>query len=373
MAVTSPPDTASQPTPTPAGVPARPPLVSARGGLAASLVLAGALHLVVAAGRGADWRAEGIALAVAGVAQVLLGIGVVASDRHALLWVATVLSTASASAWLVTRTAGYPIGPLDGLAPDPGGLEILVLAAELAAATLAAAALLTHGRLLGPAGTRWEVLAPVAVVVVAIPGLAVSGWADQAAHGPLSEHSHAAVVTGVPLSTLTPSERAQLGAELVAVRDLAVALPTLGDAREAGWSPVGGLGSYTGVLVVPPDPVRPGEPFDLARPLGLLYGGETAEAPVVAVEYAVWPDDGRAPGGFTGGDDVWHLHTGTCQVTVGSSTEAWVPLDEPLTGARCDAVGGALDPTTVWMLRVWAVPGWENPAGTFAHEHPALR
>lgn len=341
--------------------------------LAAALVLPGALHLVVAAGRGADWRGEGLALAVTGVAQVLLGIGVVVSDRPVLLWATTTLSTASAVAWLVTRTGGYPFGPFEGIAPDPSGLEIVILIAELGAATLAGAALLTHGRFLGPTGARFEVAAPLAVVVAAIPGLAVSGWADAAAHSPTSSHTHGTVgVTGVPLSTLTPAERAALGDELVAVRDLALALPTLADARRAGWTTVGTVGAYAGLLAVPPDPAAPGEPFDLGAPLGLLYASGADGAPVVGVEYALWPDDGREPGGFTGGDDVWHLHTGTCRVELGASSEAWIPLDEPQTGARCARVGGELDPTTVWMLRVWVVPGWENPAGTFAHEHPAL-
>jgi hypothetical protein len=347
--------------------------VSARGVLAAALVLAGALHLVVSAGRGADWRAEGLALALTGVAQVLLGVGVVVSARPALLWATTALSTASAVAWLVTRAGGYPFGPATGIAPDPSGLEVLVVVAELGAAALAGAALLTHGRLLGPTGARFEVLAPLAVVVAAVPGLAVSGWADAAAHGPLSSHTHGgAAVAGVPLSTLTPAERAVLGDELVAVRELALALPTLADARAAGWVPVGTAGPFAGLLVVPPEPATPGEPFDLRRPLGLLYAGEAADAPVVGVEYAVWPADGREPEGFTGGDDVWHLHTGSCRVGGRSSPEVWVPLDEALTGVRCRAVGGDLEPRTAWMVRVWVVPGWENPAGTFAHDHPAL-
>jgi hypothetical protein len=66
---------------------------------------------------------------------------------------------------------------------------------------------------------------------------------------------------------------------------------------------------------------------------------------------------------------MWHLHDGTCVADDGP----WaLPFEPTVTGADCSLVDASLTDTSSWMLRVWLVRGWENPAGTFAHDHPSL-
>lgn len=375
-ALTSGPETttpSAQPTPAPRGEPAA-RLVSGRGVLAGLLVFTGSMHLLVAAGRGVGWKLEGFALAVAGIVSLVLGLAVVVTDRRWAMWAALLVSTLGAATLSFTRTVGYPFGPYDATAPSPSGLELVLVATQLVAGTIAAAGLFTSGKVLGPRGWHIANLAPLAVAVAAVPGLAAGSWVQDAAGGLITgDHTHDTTVAGVPLSTLTADERAVLGGELVEVRDLALSLPTLADALEAGWSRVGVGTALDGLLAVPPQASgRPGT-FAIDRPLGLVYASDSPGAAVVGVEYALWPDDGEAPEGFTGGDDIWHPHAGTCTVVAGGGRpELHLPLDAAVTGVDCELVGGELDPETAWMLRVWAVPGWENPAGIFAHQHPAL-
>jgi hypothetical protein len=59
-------------------------------------------------------------------------------------------------------------------------------------------------------------------------------------------------------------------------------------------------------------------------------------------------------------------------LTNDDGTEFALTTDDALTGRDCEAIGATKQNRIGFMLRAWVVPGWENPYGVFAHDHPAL-
>jgi hypothetical protein len=348
----------------------RPPVSSVRGSLGALTFGVGSLHLAVAPGRAADWRAEGIALAVVGVLTIGLALAVLAHRSRNLL-IATSIANAFIVVTLVTtRSVGYPFGPWSSTTPAMGPYEIVVIVMSVVALALSLGALVSDAQHLGEPGWRFENLAPIAVVLAALPGFVTTQWADDAAHMQGSAHTHVHSSTGMGYQApLTTAQRAELGRELTVAASAVEAYPTLGAARAAGWVLVGGYTSGAGQMLVDPTIDSRSEPFALDRPSALLFESSVDEASLVGVQYNAWTVDGSTPAGFTGQSPMWHLHTGTC---VGNDATWAIPYDEMVTGAGCSRIEATYDDSTSWMLRVWLVRGWENPAGTFAHDHSAL-
>lgn len=363
------------------GMPAGPPpsapttSFSLRGLLAALVVMAGVLHLVVAPGRGADWFAEGLALSIIGVALLAVGLALVVSTHKTFLYIVIGIMTLLAIWIVVTRVGGYPFGPWSSVTPQMGPYEILILTLSIISLTLAGASLIVGINHLGASGLRFDTLAPLAIVFVALPGISLSKWVDNGAHILGSNHTHSHTVSsntpmpGMDHSTMmTTDERIQFGEQLVEARTAALQYPTLTDARAAGWILVGGYVSGAGQMLMNPTVDSQEQPFNAATPQGLLYASSIDSAPIVGVQYNTWTSDGSAPRGLIGQDMLWHLHTGTCEI--GESLTA--VYDEAVTGTACSQVNGALTNTTSWMIRAWVVPGWENSQGTLAHDNPLL-
>ncbi|MEY3567456.1 MAG: hypothetical protein RLZ19_1470 [Actinomycetota bacterium] len=339
--------------------PSRPPVTSVRG-LVASLTLAvGALHLAVAPGRSADWRAEGIALATTGTLMLALGVGVTLHRSRSFLVATSITNVIVIVALVASRTAGYPFGPWSNSTPSMGPYEATVLVVAVVALALSLGALVSDVEHIGQVGWRFENIAPMAVVLVALPGFVTTQWADDAAHVQGSAHSHVHTSpTGVGSpSPLTADERARLGDELTIA------------ARAAGWILVGDYTPGAGQMLIDPTIDSRNSLFALDRPSGLLFESSSDDANLVGVQYNAWTSDGSTPAGFTGQSPMWHLHDGTCVADDG----AWaLPLDQAVTGDGCARIDASFDDTSSWMLRVWLVRGWENPSGIFAHDHPAL-
>jgi hypothetical protein len=162
-----------------------------------------------------------------------------------------------------------------------------------------------------------------------------------------------------------PDDRAALEAQLKTSAAVPAQYPTAADATKAGyfqvtpWVP--GIGAhyinikYTGS-------------FDPAHPSILLYGGNEPTSPIVGVSYAVYAD--KAPEGFVGPNDYWHLHPALCMVG------AWVAGPDNTPGDLCKSVGGeqgdATDKSGLFMMHLWQVPGYESPWGLFSGENPNL-
>lgn len=345
--------------------------LSLRGVLAALLVALGALHLLVAVGRAHDWAVEGALLAGAGLVH-LLGATTVALTRNRRHLIALVAWLAVAVGALVfTRTAGYPFGPFAEYAPSLSSYEFVVLGLSLVNAALLVGVLLVDVELLGHGGWRFDTLAPLAVIVAAVPGLATTRWVDDASSLAGSGHVHYSSTLAISDGDLTWEQREELGREVARVREIALAYPTLSSAIEVGWTLAGVSARGAGQMVVDTSRDFREIAFDIDTPHGLIYASSDPDAPIVGVQYAQWRSVVDDVSGFTGQQNLWHLHTGTCVVD-GASGEYAIPLDEPTTGSGCQEVDGRRIDNVSYMIRAWVVPGWENPYGTFAHDHPAL-
>jgi hypothetical protein len=349
----------------------RPPVATVRS-LVASLTLGGgALHFVVAPGRAADWRTEGIALACVGAIMMALGMAVVFQRSRGLLIATSIANAIVVICLVASRTAGYPFGPWSTATPSMGPYEVTVLVVAVVALALSLGALVSDPDHLGETGWRFENIAPLAVVLVALPGFVTTQWADDAAHVEGSAHSHVHTMPTASSSDtdLSPEQRARLGEELTSAATATGAFATLGDAKAAGWIHAGGYVTGAGQMMIDPTVDSRATPFDLGKPSGLLYESSLDGANLVGVQFNLWTPDGSTPEGFTGQSNMWHLHDGTCVADDGP----WaLPFEPTVTGADCSLVDASLTDTSSWMLRVWLVRGWENPAGTFAHDHPSL-
>ena len=321
------------------------------------------MHLLVAPGRAHEWAWEGAALAAVGVVQIGLGLALLFGTRH-LITVGLFVTLAPAVALLVTRTAGYPFGPFDGKSPSVSGFEFVLIAISVVTGSLLGGTLMAGTELLGAPGIRFDTVSLLVVVAAAVPGLAVSSWVDDASHFAGSQHIHPS--TAMPMTTsLSPDDRDALGRQLVEVRSVALAWPTLSDALADGWTSLGPTARGVGQMVVRTND----EASDLRidSPFALLYLSSESDAPIVGVQYTAW-EAGDPPKVFVGQESMWHLHPTACE----TETEIVVPMDEPITGSRCELIDGSPADRSSFMLRVWVVPGWENPSGTFAHDNPLI-
>lgn len=335
--------------------------ISLRGVLSALALAIGTMHLLVAPGRAHDWSWEGAALAAVGVVQIVLGLGMVVAGRR---WLTAGIAAAlvPSAVLVIVRTTGYPFGPFDGYSPNMTSYEYVLIAGSVVLASLIGGALLAGPESMGATGLRFDNLAPMIVIAAAIPGIAVSGWVDDASHVVGSRHVH----TSAPMPiSLTATERASLGAQLETARAITTEFPDLRTALNLGWVTVGSPARGVGQMVVMPDSPE----SDPTAPFALLFAGAEDDSPIVGLQYTIWDANEPPLDLFTGQQNMWHLHPTSCVVD-GTEGQVEVPLDDPITGADCGLVGGRLSDHPSFMLRVWAVPGWENPAGTFAHDHP---
>lgn len=353
----------------------RSPVFSLRGLIVGLVAASAALHLLIAPGRAHGWALEGAGLAAVGVVQMAVAVVMVFTARRSVSIAAIVMLALPIVALVITRTAGYPFGAYDGYTPDVSSYDGVAIALALAALSLIGGSLLAGPHLLGSAAPRFDTLAPLAVILAAVPGLAVSGWVDNASYVEGKAHTHGAAATsngvGAAAQQLTLEQRNELATQVNAAREFALSVPTLADALAAGWVKARGPAVGGGQMVVDPTVDHRSLAFDPARPLGVLYASADDDAPVVGVQYGAWSETMSPPPAFVGQDFMWHLHTGTCVID-GPNGEFALPIDEPLTGVGCAGVNGERIDTVSFMMRAWIVPGWENPFGTFAHDHPAL-
>lgn len=345
-----------------------------RGVLAAAAAALSALHLLVADSRAADWRLEGAALMGIGVITGVLSVAVLVSAARwpvAGLGAVAVLPVVGIM-W--TRLGGYPIGSFADYSPRLTVYDVVILCIALLVTSVAGAALIVGVGHLGPPGFRFDTVAPIIVVLAALPGFGLSSWTERATTITGAAHTHGVVtVTGSSNSTglatadpLTSADRVRLGAQMESARSTALLYPTLADAERAGWIPIGDFVPGAGQMLVDPTPI---DAFDPAMPSALLFASSAADAPVVGVQYDVWGDD--APDGFVGQGPLWHLHAGTCEIDDERGTFT-VVYEPAVTGTACGDIDARLTTTVSWMIRAWVIPGWDNPGGPFAHDHSLL-
>src|SRR5918996_4077228 len=79
--------------------------------LAALLAGAAGTHFAMAPAHADEWLAEGLAFAATGWAQVVLAVAVVVRPTRRVLGLGIVVNLLVLAAYLLSRTAGLPLGP----------------------------------------------------------------------------------------------------------------------------------------------------------------------------------------------------------------------------------------------------------------------
>jgi hypothetical protein len=150
--------------------------------------------------------------------------------------------------------------------------------------------------------------------------------------------------------------------------------PTVADATAGGMQAVGEFAPGSGAhYLMPLDSVMSGlRTFDLDRPIIYLYSGNEPTSTVVGLMYYLM-DIPAAPDGFSGPNDVWHIHEGLCLEFEGDQIDLPLPIDGDATAEQCATFPGSMFmDVTGYMVHVWSAPGWESPDGVFAHDNTAL-
>lgn len=228
------------------------------------------------------------------------------------------------------------------------------------------------------AGRTLRVTVPLTAFVL-VGGATTALGQSSLAEGHDDGHSHPsdeATITDhhehfASLPAMQASARRKLAGQLDLAREAAGRFPTAGDARAAGLVRGGGLLPGSGVHYSR-GPRSPSGTFDPLFPEQYVYAGDQASAPLVALMYLGGGE--KAPAGFTGPFDVWHKHANVCVVFRGTRNDVLFPIDRATTREECLAADPAASfvEQTTYMVHVWLTPGWENPLGLFAHDHPGI-
>jgi hypothetical protein len=380
--------------------PAEPAVRSATGALlvlAALLLGAGLIHATMAPPHLGESAVEGAGFVVAAWLQVLLAAAVLVRPRRWVLGAVVAVNAVLLVAWVVSRTAGLPVGAHPGHAATVSFVDGACAALEVAAVLLAGVLLLgTPVRLLRGGGAA---LASLAAVVVATAAVASPSARDHASasHG---EHAHGDMAAAAPhghdgaagaageaddagfaaLSNghqhergqdepLSDEERVTLAGQLAATAALVEQFPTIAHAEAAGWRRAGPFSPGLGTHYRGPDfglnPDGDMDPEDLSSPL-LVFDGLGPDAPLAGFMYTAYGTESE-PAGFAGPNDHWHYHESVC-VVVGPGGAIDTPFGADLEGVTeemCTDVGGSWIDNTGYMVHVWNVPGYESPDGMF--------
>ena len=163
-----------------------------------------------------------------------------------------------------------------------------------------------------------------------------------------------------------PADQAALQRELQISGALIGRFPTAADAMAAGYMQVTpyvpGIGAH--YLNVP---LLTDDGFDPGHPEMLLYNGNAPTSKLIGLSYGVLGDD--APEGFTGPNDMWHVHPSLC--VLGGMVVGPDSTPEDL----CASIGarkGTGFEKPMWMTHAWQVPGFESPWGLFSGENPIV-
>lgn len=150
-----------------------------------SLAAAG-IHFAVMGEHFQEYVVFGVFFSLVAWFQALWALGVVVAPTRWTLAVGLVANAAIACAWLVSRTAGMPIGPEPGIAEPAGLLDVLSTVLELLIVVACAAVLLRGQNSQASGGRRSRALfvgaLALGLIVLSTIGIAVAGE-DEHGHG----------------------------------------------------------------------------------------------------------------------------------------------------------------------------------------------
>ncbi len=364
--------------------------------LAATLLGAGAIHMVMVPSHLDESTVDGVGFIASAWVQLALAVAVLVRPRRRVLTAALIANLAFVAAWAWSRTSGLPVGANPGEAEAVTFVDGACVALELVA--IAVAAWLLRGpRRLGAAATGGALVGMTAALVLATAAVASPSALEHASgghhvrtdaiddlgfaalqNGQMGSHEHvegtgASGGVGAGGPAMDPDTAAELAGQLAETAQLVAAYPTIADAKAAGFQQAGpfspGLGIHYNRGFNPNADGRM-DAEDIAKPF-LIYDGTDDDAPLAGFMYLAYQD--TEPEGFAGDLDRWHYHTSVCIVTTPTGIDT--PFGADLTGVTkelCEGRGGTLIEFTGYMVHVWTVPGYESDLGTFSDLNPRL-
>jgi len=388
--------------------------------LAALSLGAGGIHFAMIGPHFDEWWASGLFFAALAWFQVAWAAGVVLRPSRALLAVGALVNAGAVGVWAVSRTWGVPVGPHSGVAEAASFVDVLATAFE-GVLLLGCLALILRPRLSTMRASRFSALpawiAGLGVVVLTTMAFTPSfasghshgpvghpagghggagdetameghGHGDGAAAGDVTGHTNAVVQADgtsaceqagvanegnsghghrgpVPYTALDPAERDVFATQVQAANDVVARYPTAADAEAAGWKRITPYVPCIAAHYLKAGAFANG--FDPNEPEILLFDGTDPTSGIVGLSYLQFADAEKAPEGFAGQNDPWHVHSQLC---IGGGG---VLGDESTTEAECKERGGTLRQLdNLWMMHMWNVPGWDSRWGLFSSEHPDL-
>ena len=167
--------------PHPGGRGVRTPVVTtrretARQALGLASVGAGVIHLALGPEHMAHWEPLGLGFYATGVLQLLLGASLLHRESRLVLRVAALSSLLFLGVWLLSRTAGLPLGPEAWQAESTGRADLLCASLETVVALGALTLLRRPAAGLVPAGpvALRSALGGASLLVLATTGAAVA-------------------------------------------------------------------------------------------------------------------------------------------------------------------------------------------------------
>lgn len=364
--------------------------------LTAASLGVGAIHIGVAADHWNYAWQHGAFMFVVGWIQLAWAAGIVFCPSRKLLVAGVVGNALVVAVWAVTRVWGAPFGADAWMAESVARVDLVASGLEIGL-VLGALGLLAERSTERRASRAVSGLA-VGAALVSVGGLcafalnpdAVSadhrggaghGSADAAAVlgatttpcdeavGPKTDapggHGHRGPTPELPIAD--PATKALLADQLTEASAAVARYPTVAAAEADGYVkstlyvPCIGAHYTKGAFL--------GDPLNAAEPEEILFDGTEPDSRIVGLSYVVTADPNVAPDGFAGPNDPWHKHPSICIELNGN----FVLAGELATPEQCAELGGTyVDTPNFWMAHLWAVPGWENPWGTFSPENPKL-
>ena len=357
-------------------------------------------------------------------------VAIIAKPSRRLLLAGIIGNLVIAEVWLVSRTIGIPFGPNSGSAEAVAFADVLSTILEVGI-VLGSLALLRPQFLDRPvrAAAALPGVAFVGVLVAALATLSLTpsfaaghghGGAEEAAggHGGAGEAAaghhggggdaasaaggkggaadkgHAGGATNVaitadgssdceksgtavegnsghghrgpvPFTPLTPEERITFAEQVAVSNEVVATYPTAAAAEAGGWRRITPYVPCIAAHYLKGSALT--NPFNPKEPEILLYDGTKPDSKIVGLSYLQFAGADKAPEGFAGANDPWHVHEYLC---VG---KGGVLGDTNVSEADCKARGGERQKlNNLWMTHMWNVAGWDSRWGLFSSEHPDL-
>jgi hypothetical protein len=188
------------------------PIPAVYSALAVTSVATAGIHFAVMGEHFREYVAFGVFFSLVAWFQALWALGIVVSPTRPVLAAGLVVNATVVVIWIVSRTAGLPIGPEPGTAEPAAFLDVLSTILEIGI-VVGAAALLVRSRSAGsPGGTRNGLLAVggLALVLVLLTTLAVAYEDDELAHGEEGHAEHTEEAQGPGITRVDLGDGRQL-------------------------------------------------------------------------------------------------------------------------------------------------------------------